>query len=118
MIDHDGYSGTGFARSKAFYTYSLGAIGYRLPADFPAAMTGSGEPSQCEWRIAAGEGTRPPVCIAGHLASRALLHRCHAAALAADDRDNGAPGPQAPCHGALGLDSDAHNAETVCHNPA
>ena len=127
MIDHSGYNVSDFVRSKAFYTQALGAIGYQLLAEFPAAVTGSvdvagfGEPPKPDFWIAAGEVNRPPIHIAFRVASRVLVDRFHAAALAAGGHDNGAPGPRPHYHahyyGAFVLDPDGHNVEAVCHNP-
>jgi catechol 2,3-dioxygenase-like lactoylglutathione lyase family enzyme len=41
MIDHTGVNVSDYRRAKDFYVKALGAIGYRLLAEFPAAMTGS-----------------------------------------------------------------------------
>ena len=125
MIDHGGVQVSDFAKSKAFYVRALGAIGYQLLAEFPAAVTGSsevagfGEPPKPDFWVAAGEPNKPPVHMAFRVGSRALVDAFYRAALAAGGRDNGAPGPRPHYHaqyyGAFVLDPDGHNIEAVCH---
>ena len=130
MIDHTGVAVTDMARSKPFYTAALGAIGYRLLVEYPAAVTGSvdvagyGEPPKPDFWLNAGPSGKPntpPIHVAFRVASRQLVRDFHAAALTAGGRDNGAPGVRAHYHasyyGAFVLDPDGHNIEAVCHTP-
>jgi catechol 2,3-dioxygenase-like lactoylglutathione lyase family enzyme len=41
MIDHTGVSVSDYPRSRDVYSKALVAIGYRLLAEFPAAVTGT-----------------------------------------------------------------------------
>ena len=128
MIDHTGVLVSDFARSKEFYRRALAPIGYRILAEFPAAMTGStdvagfGVPPKPDFWIADGRPNVPPIHIAFRVENRALVQAFYQAALAAGGRDNGAPGPRPHYHehyfGAFVLDPDGHNIEAVCHDPA
>jgi catechol 2,3-dioxygenase-like lactoylglutathione lyase family enzyme len=125
MIDHTGVNVLDFAKAKNFYLKALGAIGYELIAEFPAAVTGStavagfGEPPKPDFWINEGVANRPAVHVAFRVPNRKLVDQFYAAALAAGGRDNGAPGPRPHYHanyyGAFVLDPDGHNIEAVCH---
>ncbi|WP_334156639.1 VOC family protein [Oryzomicrobium sp.] len=127
MIDHTGLVVSDFAKSKAFYTQALGAIGYGLLMELPASVTGNadvagfGEPPKPDFWISRGTPNQPPIHVAFRVASRAQVDAFHAAALAAGGRDNGAPGLRLHYHpnyyGAFVLDPDGHNIEAVCHEP-
>jgi catechol 2,3-dioxygenase-like lactoylglutathione lyase family enzyme len=128
MIDHTGIIVSDFARSKEFYRLALEPIGYRMLAEFPAAMTGTtdvagfGVPPKPDFWIANGSPNVPPVHVAFRLDNRALVDAFYRSALAAGGRDNGAPGPRPHYHehyyGAFVLDPDGHNVEAVCHDAA
>lgn len=128
MIDHTGIHVSDLARSKSFYEQALAPLGYRLLAEFPAAVTGSvdvagfGEPPKPDFWLTAGTPNVPPIHVAFRVRSRAQVDAFHAAALAAGGRDNGAPGLRphyrADYYGAFALDPDGHNVEAVCHEPA
>ena len=128
MIDHTGVIVSDFARSKEFYRRALEPIGYRMLAEFPAALTGStdvagfGVPPKPDFWIANGRPNVPPVHIAFRVDTHAQVQAFFQAALAAGGRDNGAPGPRPHYHehyfGAFVLDPDGHNIEAVCHDPA
>lgn len=128
MIDHTGIAVSDYAKSKAFYTQTLGAIGYTLLAEFPAAVTGSvdvagfGEAPKPDFWLHAGTPNKPPIHVAFRVASRAVVDAFHRAGLAAGGADNGAPGLRPHYHpnyyGAFVLDPDGHNIEAVCHDPA
>jgi catechol 2,3-dioxygenase-like lactoylglutathione lyase family enzyme len=125
MIDHTGLNVSDYRRAKDFYEKALGAIGYRLLAEFPASVTGSadvagfGEPPKPDFWIHAGTPNKPPIHVAFRVATRALVDAFHAAAIAAGGKDNGAPGPRPHYHahyyGAFVRDLDGHNVEAVCH---
>ncbi|MCE1244344.1 VOC family protein [Oryzomicrobium sp.] len=127
MIDHTGLVVSDFAKSKAFYTQALGAIGYGLLMELPASVTGNadvagfGEPPKPDFWISRGTPNQPSIHVAFRVASRAQVDAFHAAALAAGGRDNGAPGLRLHYHpnyyGAFVLDPDGHNIEAVCHEP-
>jgi catechol 2,3-dioxygenase-like lactoylglutathione lyase family enzyme len=127
MIDHTGVAVSDYATSKAFYSQALGAIGYSLLAEFPAAVTGGtnvagfGVAPKPDFWVAAGTPNVPPIHIAFRVDSRAMVDAFHRAGIAAGGRDNGAPGVRAHYHpnyyGAFVLDPDGHNIEAVCHVP-
>ncbi|MBS0379276.1 MAG: VOC family protein [Proteobacteria bacterium] len=126
MIDHTGVTVADLARSREFYARALAPLGYRLLADFPAAVTGGsdvagfGVPPKADFWVSQGTPNRPPVHVAFRAAERAQVDAFHRAALAAGGRDNGAPGPRPHYHehyyGAFVLDFDGHNIEVVCHD--
>jgi catechol 2,3-dioxygenase-like lactoylglutathione lyase family enzyme len=125
MIDHTGVGVCDFEKSKDFYSRALGAIGYRLIAEFSAEVTGStavagfGEPPKPDFWINEGEPQKPHVHVAFRVQTRALVDGFYQAAIAAGGQDNGAPGPRPHYHanyyGAFVLDPDGHNVEACCH---
>ena len=127
MIDHIGLSVSDFARSKAFYQAALEPIGYRMLMELTAEQTGGfegagfGVPPKPDFWIGQGKPNDPPIHVAFRVASRALVDKFYAAAMAAGGRDNGGPGVRPHYHpnyyGAFVLDPDGHNIEAVCHDP-
>ncbi len=128
MIDHTGFCVSDFARSKAFYSATLAAIGFKLLLEFPDAVTqrgdvaGFGEPPKPEFWIHSGTPNQPRVHIAFRVTSKKLVDDFHAAGIMAGGSDNGAPGIRAHYHpnyyGAFVLDPDGHNVEAVFHGDA
>ena len=128
MIDHTGVSVSNYASSKAFYSRALGAIGYSLLMEIPAAVTkradvaGFGVAPKPDFWIVAGAPQTPPLHVAFRVDSRALVDEFYKAGIAAGGRDNGKPGLRPHYHenyyGAFVLDPDGHNIEAVCHSPA
>lgn len=120
MIDHTGVPVTDYERSKAFYLAALKPLGYELLMELPG-VAGLGEHAsgKPDFWLAPASGTPTSIHVAFHAASRDLVQRFHAAALAAGGRDNGGPGIRAHYHpgyyGAFVLDPDGHNIEAVCH---
>ena len=98
MIDHTGVGVSDMAKSKRFYAAALGAIGYKLLAEFPASVTGSvdvvgyGEPPKPDFWINSGQPNKPPIHTAFRVATRQIVRDFYTAALGAGGRDNGAPG--------------------------
>lgn len=127
MIDHTGVSVSDFARSKAFYSKTLSAIGYALLMEFPASVTGHadvagfGEPPKADFWVSQGVPNHPSMHVAFRVSSRAQVDAFYQAAMAAGAGDNGAPGIRPHYHehyyGAFVLDPDGHNIEAVCHSP-
>jgi catechol 2,3-dioxygenase-like lactoylglutathione lyase family enzyme len=127
MIDHTGLVVSDFERSKQFYSEALGAIGYALLAEFPAAVTGSvdvagfGENGKPDFWISRGEANKPPIHIAFRVDKRATVDAFYQAGISAGGGDNGPPGVRAHYHpnyyGAFVLDPDGHNVAGVCHEP-
>ncbi|MBC3884458.1 VOC family protein [Undibacterium griseum] len=131
MIDHSGITVSDYPRSKSFYTQALGAIGYQLLVEVPAAVTGTtdvagfGEAPKPDFWLSRATPEKPahqqPVHFAFRAGSRAQVDAFYHAALAAGGRDNGAPGLRPHYHpdyyGAFVLDPDGHNIEAVCHAP-
>jgi catechol 2,3-dioxygenase-like lactoylglutathione lyase family enzyme len=132
VIDHTGVTVSDYARSKAFYTRTLGAIGYAMMMEVPAALSGKTDaagfgdaaatPPKPDFWIGQGTPNRPPVHVAFRVGKRALVDAFHGAGLAAGGTDNGAPGIRAHYHpgyyAAFVLDPDGHNVEAVCFEPA
>lgn len=127
MIDHIGILISDFAKSKAFYTQALSAIGYTLIAEIPASVTGHadtagfGKAPIPDFWIGQGSPNKPPIHVAFTVENRATVDAFYKAAIAAGGLDNGAPGLRPHYHpnyyGAFVLDPDGHNIEAVCHLP-
>ena len=125
MIDHTGVMVSDFEKSKRFYVSALAPLGYQVLLEFAAAVTGDtdvaglGVPPKPDFWIIKGKPNDPPIHVAFHAASRALVDTFHRAALAAGGVDNGAPGLRPQYHpnyyGAFVRDPDGHNIEAVCH---
>jgi catechol 2,3-dioxygenase-like lactoylglutathione lyase family enzyme len=119
MIDHIGLMVRDLEASKRFYQAALAPLGYSVLMEFPGAV-GFGRDGKPDFWIGAREA--PPsgaVHVAFASPDRATVDAFHAAALAADGKDNGAPGLRAMYHptyyGAFVLDPDGNNVEAVCH---
>lgn len=125
MIDHTGIIVSDFEKAKKFYTEALGAIGYTLIVEFPAAVTGDasvagfGEGGKPDFWVISGTPNVPPVHVAFRVNSRPVVDAFHKAALSAGGSDNGGPGLRPHYHpnyyGAFVHDADGHNVEAVCH---
>ncbi len=134
MIDHTGLVVTDLARSKAFYSAALGAIGLALLKEFPASLTGgsdvagygelapAGESRSPEFWLSNGDPGSNRVHVAFRVEQRAAVEAFHRAALAVGGRDNGGPGLRPHYHpdyyAAFVLDPDGHNIEAVCRRRA
>ena len=128
IIDHFGFGVSDYARSKAFYTEALGALGIALVMEVTPEQTagkvwacGFGKDGKPEFWIGSDGKTTPPTHVALVAESRAAVRAFHEAALRAGGRDNGAPGLRPQYHpnyyGAFVFDLDGHNIEAVCHTP-
>jgi catechol 2,3-dioxygenase-like lactoylglutathione lyase family enzyme len=129
MIDHVGFSVSGYERAKTFYAKALAPLGYVLimevaakdnQSGFPAA--GFGVDGKPDFWIG-GEGKlEKPLHVAITAKERAAVDAFYKAAIAAGGKDNGAPGLRPHYHpnyyAAFVLDADGHNIEAVCHSPA
>src|ERR1700722_8420811 len=79
MIDHTGVSVSNYPKSRDFYVKALGAIGYKLLVEFPAAVTGTtdvagfGEPPKPDFWVGQGTPNRPALHIAFRVSNRALV---------------------------------------------
>ena len=117
-IDHVGFAVADFAASRGFYTAALAPLGIGMVAEGEGwAMLGR-DGKGSFWF---GSYGTPPGRIHLAFAARSLVEvdAFHAAALAADGQDNGAPGlrPQYRLnyYGAFIMDLNGHNIEAVCH---
>lgn len=128
MIDHTGLTVTDFVASKSFYEKALAPLGYGVLMSFEPGpgthVAGFGELAKRKpdfWIHSGPESQRPPLHLAFHAESRAVVDAFHAAALAAGGRDNGGPGLRPHYHpnyyGAFVFDPDGHNIEACCHHP-
>jgi catechol 2,3-dioxygenase-like lactoylglutathione lyase family enzyme len=125
MIDHTGVIVSSFENSKRFYQTALGAFGYELLAEFPAAVTGHtdvagyGENGKPDFWVNRGMPNEPPVHVAFRVSNRASVDAFYEAAIKAGGKDNGPPGLRPHYHpnyyAAFVLDPDGHNIEAVCH---
>jgi catechol 2,3-dioxygenase-like lactoylglutathione lyase family enzyme len=127
MFSHVTIGSNDVAKAKPFYDGLLGPLGLVRHADYPNAVgygpTG-GRPQL--WvvspldRNAATVGNG--VTIGLEAADRAAVDACHAAALKAGGKDEGAPGVRAHYHpnyyGAYMRDLDGNKICVVCHRKA
>lgn len=127
MIDHIGFAVTDIARSKPFYDAALAPLGIAAIMTVTPEQTGKGtavgygkDGNPFFWigdRERVGEGTH----VAFEAGTRAEVDAFHAAALAADGTDHGAPGLREQYgpnyYAAFVLDPDGINLEAVCHAP-
>ncbi len=126
MIDHMGITVSNVEKSKAFYSKTLGALGYVLFKNSPNAISfgvreghgTSADPGGDFW-LSEGTPMTPRVHVAFNAASRADVDAFFTAGLAADGIENGAPQLRAHYHphyyAAFLLDPDGYNIEAVCH---
>ena len=126
MIDHMGITVSDIENSKAFYSKTLGALGYVLCKNSPNAISfgvceghgKSADPGGDFW-LSEGTPMTPRIHFAFNAALRADVDAFFAAGLAADGIDNGAPKLRAHYHphyyAAFLLDPDGYNIEAVCH---
>jgi catechol 2,3-dioxygenase-like lactoylglutathione lyase family enzyme len=130
LLDHLTLNVSNYARSKAFYTAALAALGAKPIMEFGEAC-GFGREQKPDFWIGKGPTSFQtseqialisPVHIALAARSRAEVNAFHAAGLAAGGKDHGAPGLRPVYHpnyyGAFILDPDGHNIEAVFHGPA
>ena len=134
MIDHTGVIVSDLAKSKAFYSAALGAMGISLLKELPASVTGRADVVGYGAKETTAKGVSPefwlsqgipgngPVHVAFRVDTRALVDAFYQAALTAGGRDNGAPGLRPQYHsnyyGAFVRDPDGNNIEAVCRTPA
>lgn len=122
-IDHFGFSGTDYARSRAFYEQALAPLGVTVMMEFDTddgKIAGFGDEEPFFWVGDGGtQGGRLHICFKAK--NRAEVDAFHAAAMAAGGKDNGGPGLRPNYHpnyyAAFAFDPDGHNIEAVCHAP-
>ncbi len=126
MIDHMDIAVSDIEKSKAFYSMSLGALGYVVCTDGADAVSfgvrdGHGKSTDPggEFWIYEGSPMSPRPHVAFNAATRANVDAYFAAGLTAGGGDNGAPGLRTRYHphyyAAFLLDPDGYNIEAVCH---
>ena len=120
MFDHVGVNVKDFAVSRAFYGQALEPLGWSevMAFDEHKAVAYGTDDKPVFWvceREPYGTGTH----VAFHSEEREIVDAFHAAALAAGDTDNGAPGIREHYHptyyAAFVHDPDGNNVEAVCH---
>lgn len=112
LIDHVYLVVRDLEASRRFYEAVLGAVGV------PVVRVGDDFFWADELFVSAGEPKTGRVHIAFQAADRSMVHRFHAAGLAAGGRDNGTPGERGYHPGyyaAYLLDPDGNNIEAVHH---
>ncbi|WP_395676206.1 VOC family protein [Inquilinus sp.] len=118
MIDHVTLNVSDLRKSRLFYESAFASLRYGLAFGKEDVF----------WAFDIGDGLfeiqqsdRPPPLTPAHVAlrvaSREAVDAFHRAALAADGRDNGAPGPRPDYtetyYAAFVLDPDGHNIEAM-----
>lgn len=124
MFDHVKFGVSDYAASKTFFLKALAPLGLEVvsegsPTYGVELSPAGGKASLCLYQTA-----EKPAHL--HLAfvaeTRAQVDAFHRAALAADGKDNGAPGLRPNYHpnyyAAFVIGPDGHNIEVVCHAPA
>ena len=120
MIDHLTLTVRDLARSKGFYAQALAPLGGAVQMEFEGIL-GIGQPGKPTFWIKQGDPPTQAMHLAFVAPDRSSVDAFHAAALAAEAKDNGAPGLRADYHpnyyAAFVIDPDGHNVEAVCHAP-
>ena len=121
MLDHIGIGVRDLAASKAFYAAALAPIGYKIVTEFPeynVVGMGASESTADFWY--SQESAPAKVHVAFKATDHAAVDAFHAAAVAADGKDNGKPGIReqySPTYyAAFVYDPDGNNIEIVCAN--
>jgi catechol 2,3-dioxygenase-like lactoylglutathione lyase family enzyme len=127
MIDHIGVAVSNMERAKAFYLNALEPLGIGVLMEVSAEETGGdaqagfGKENKAFFWIGTGDKPKGGAHVAFTAQTRADVDAFYHAALAADGRDNGAPGLRpfyhAHYYGAFVFDLDGNNIEAVCHRP-
>lgn len=115
LIDHVHLVVADLKKSRAFYAAVLAAVGRQITFEHEGAFASD------ELYVSPTEGPVSRVHLAFQAADQDTVARFHAAGLAADGTDNGAPGERAYHPGyyaAYVLDPDGNNIEAVYHGPS
>ncbi len=119
MIAHTTLAVSNYAKSKAFYTDVLAALGYHNNMEY-GESAGFNDGKYTDFWINR-EKTIVPTHLAFEAASRKQVEAFHKAALKAGAKDNGCPGYRDYSPGyfaAFVLDPDGHNIEAVWYDPS
>lgn len=123
MFDHVGVNVRDLQKSKAFYEQALKVLGFKTLSEWENEAVGFGVEQPTFW-IAKADDKHPHstgVHIAFIADRRDVVDTFYKDALAADGKDNGAPGLRPQYHkdyyGAFVYDLDGNNIEVVCHAP-
>src|ERR1700704_5994776 len=121
MLDHVTIGVSDLKRSRDFYLQALAPLGFD-ETNTSAILPGESECGSAEKRgfaISTDYGVGAPIHVAFAADTIEQVHAFHAAALAADGREHGPPGPRPHYgegyYGAFVLDPDGHNVEAVFH---
>jgi catechol 2,3-dioxygenase-like lactoylglutathione lyase family enzyme len=122
-IDHVNVPVSNLQASRAFYTAALAPFGYKLVYDGDQSLgfgRGDGGDDDEPFAVRLGDPPDRGSHIAFTATDTAQVDAFHAAALAAEGRDNGGPGDRpygSYYYAAFVLDPDGHNIEAVYHGP-
>lgn len=118
MIDHLELLVQDPAKSAEFYAGALRPLGYALHVDGPPIGFGASADALDFW-LKAGGPSLPLPHFAFNCATRALVDRCHAAALAAGGKPGRDPALMPRVHAnyyaGFVFDRDGHSVEFSCH---
>ena len=118
MFDHVSLSVTDPARSRAFYSNALAALGFKIISQDQSGFGIGADDGSALW-VSGGSAQKPIAHIAFRTKDRKQVDAFHRAALAVGGKDNGKPGLRknyAPTYyAAFVLDPDGNNIEAVCH---
>lgn len=113
LIDHISLVVADYEACRRFYAAVLEVLGVHI-------VDGEGYFFADELFVSPGEPKTGRVHLAFQARDAEMVRRFHAAALAAGERDNGAPGPRSYHPGyfaAFVLDPEGNNIEAVYHGP-
>jgi catechol 2,3-dioxygenase-like lactoylglutathione lyase family enzyme len=122
-VDHVNVPVSNLQASRAFYTAALAPFGYKLVYDGDQSLgfgRGDGGDDDEPFAVRLGDPPDRGSHIAFTATDTAQVDAFHAAALAAEGRDNGGPGDRpygSYYYAAFVLDPDGHNIEAVYHGP-
>jgi catechol 2,3-dioxygenase-like lactoylglutathione lyase family enzyme len=119
MIAHTTLPVSDYAKSKAFYTSVLAALGYSQNMEF-GESAGFNDGKNTDFWISA-EKKVVPTHLAFQAGNRKQVEAFHKAAVTAGAKDNGPPGYRDYSPGyfaAFVLDPDGNNIEAVWYDPA
>lgn len=115
------------ARAKPFYDRLLKPLGIVCRANYPNGVGYGPAGGRPRLRVVSPIDRSPAtvgngIAIGLEAANRASVEACHAAAMAADGKDEGAPGLRAHyhpnCYDAYVRDPDGNKIGVVCHEKA
>jgi catechol 2,3-dioxygenase-like lactoylglutathione lyase family enzyme len=121
MFDHLAIGVDDLAASRAFYEAALAPLGFGVVVEAGDRAVAFGPPARSIFWLRSDREPAAGIHVAFQADARESVDAFHAAALAADGKDNGGPGLRLNYHphyyAAFAYDPDGNNIEAVCHTP-